>query len=400
MVPTFGLLRTRLDQASPAGSGKPSGVWQGDAMPTDSAPSTGDRSSPPRRAYTDGACSGNPGPGGWAWATSPDRHDSGGEADTTNNRMELTAVLRAIEANPGPLVVVMDSTYVKNGLESWSKGWVRNGWRTRAGEPVKNQDLWQELLAVLATRPDREVTFEWVKGHSGDRMNDLVDSLAVARRDEHRAAAGATAPGGGISGSGGGQGSGRLADLDPDEQRAERRRRDPRIPAGHLLAVFGHTPDRLGGWEPNPVADRVRDDLAAVIDTQARIHHDLMVLTGTRPGAELLAAEAAQRMQVPYAAVVGFPGIDRNLSPAARSRGLDALDAAAVVVRLERKEPDGLDAFRRAMSRRDAWMVAAADEAVLVWDEVDDRLARLHSDLDRRLGAALTVLHPPVDQAR
>ena len=97
------------------------------------------------RAYTDGACSGNPGPGGWAWATSGDHHASGGEEATTNNRMELTAVLRAIEDIPGPLTVVMDSTYVKDGLEKWSKSWIRNGWRTKSGDPVKNQDLWQAL---------------------------------------------------------------------------------------------------------------------------------------------------------------------------------------------------------------------------------------------------------------
>jgi ribonuclease HI len=108
------------------------------------------------RIYTDGACSGNPGPGGWAWASSADHHASGGEPDTTNNRMELTAVLRAIEDNSGSLVVVMDSTYVKNGLESWSKGWVRNGWKHQGRrEPVKNRDLWEELLAVLADRPTR-----------------------------------------------------------------------------------------------------------------------------------------------------------------------------------------------------------------------------------------------------
>jgi len=347
------------------------------------------------RIYTDGACSGNPGPGGWAWASSADHHASGGEPDTTNNRMELTAVLRAIEDNSGSLVVVMDSTYVKNGLESWSKGWVRNGWKTKAGESVKNRDLWEELLAVLADRPRGEVSFEWVKGHSGDLMNELVDGLAVVQRDAHRPGGAGAADGSGSVTSNGGTGGGKLSDLPPDEQRAERRRRDPRIPAGWLLAVFGHTPDRLGGWDDNPVADRVRSDLVEVIDALARIHPDLVVVTGIRPGAELLAAEAAQQAEVPYAAVVGFPGIDRNLSAAARERGVAAADRAASVVRLERKEPSDVDGFRRAMRRRDAWIMAAADEAVLVWDEVDDRLERLHADLDVRLGAGLTVLHPP-----
>lgn len=343
------------------------------------------------RIYTDGACSGNPGPGGWAWASSADHHASGGEPETTNNRMELTAVLRAIQDNPSPLVVVMDSTYVKNGLESWSKGWVRNGWKTKAGEPVKNRDLWEALLAALAERPKGEVSFEWVKGHSGDIMNDLVDGLAVVQRDAHRPV-GAARSAGSAGAAGGG---GKLSELPADEQRAERRRRDPRIPAGWLLAVFGHTPDRLGGWDDNPVADRVRSDLVEVIDALARLHPDLVVVTGIRPGSELLAAEAAERAEVPYVAVVGFPGIDRNLSAAARQRGEAAADRAASVVRLERKEPTDVDSFRRAMRRRDAWIIAAADEAVLVWDEVDDRLARLHADLDLRLGAGLTVLHPP-----
>lgn len=349
----------------------------------------------PLRVYTDGACSGNPGPGGWAWASSADHQASGGEADTTNNRMELTAVLRAITDNPGPLTVVMDSTYVKNGLESWSKGWVRNGWRTKAGEPVKNRDLWQALLSAVESRPDGEVTFEWVKGHSGDVMNDLVDQLAVVQRDAHRKS-GASTPGtvgGGTSGSG--SGGGKLTDLPPEEQRAERRRRDPRIPVGHLLLVLGHTPDRLGGWDPNPVSDKVRADLALIIDGLARVKRDLVVLTGVRPGAELLAAEAAASVEVPYVAVVGFPGIDKNLSAPARERAEVAMGAAAQVVRLERKEPADTDAFRKAMIRRDAWLVAAADEAVLVWDEVDNRYDRLFADLDRRLDAALTVLHPP-----
>src|SRR4051794_24843435 len=162
--------------------------------------------SAPLRVFTDGACSGNPGPGGWAWASSPGHHGSGGEAETTNNRMELTAVYRALTDNPGPLVVVMDSTYVKDGIEKWHKGWERNGWRTKAGAPVKNRDIWEPLVALCRERA-AEVTFEWVKGHSGDIMNDLVDRLAVEQRDLHRAGG----PGAPI-GSGGGA---RLADLSP-----------------------------------------------------------------------------------------------------------------------------------------------------------------------------------------
>jgi ribonuclease HI len=342
--------------------------------------------SSPLRVYTDGACSGNPGPGGWGWASSFDHHDSGGDPATTNNKMELTAVLRAIEANPGPLRVVMDSTYVKDGLERWSVNWQRNGWRTKAGEPVKNRELWEPLIARRDERR-HELTFEWVKGHSGDPMNDFVDELAVAQRDRFREAIGGTvagAPGGG----------GRLTDLPPDEQRAERRRRDPRIPEGYLLLVVGQTPDALGGWDPNPVADRVRDRLRDVIAGHAAIHPDLRVLTGVRPGAEQLGAEAAIAAGVPYVAVVGFPDQDRNLSAPVRARFADLVGRAERSVQLERKRPESRDDFVRAMRRRDTWLSAAADEAVLVWDEVDNRLDRLYADLDVRLGAALAILRP------
>lgn len=339
----------------------------------------------PLRIYTDGACSGNPGPGGWAWASSPEHAASGGDPATTNNKMELTAVLRAIEDNPGrPLVIVMDSTYVKNGIETWSRNWVRNDWRTKDKKPVKNQEIWKPLLAARDARDD--VTFEWVKGHSGDRMNDLVDELAVRERDAARAAAGgAAAPS---------SGGGKLRDLPPEEQRAERRRRDGRIPAGHLLLVAGHAPPELGGWDPNPVADAVRDRLVEVVDGFARLTPDLVVLTGLRPGAEQLAAEASIRADVPYVAVLPFGDPDRNLAPPNRARFRDLVGRAREVVQLEKRSPADKDAFAKAMRRRDVWLADAADQAVLVWDQVDNRLDRLFSDLDGRLGAELMVLRP------
>ena len=349
----------------------------------------------PLRVYTDGACSGNPGPGGWAWASGPDHHDSGGEAATTNNRMELTAVMRAIESNPGPLVVVMDSTYVKDGLESWSRNWVRNGWKTKAGQPVKNDDLWRRLIDLRDARPRGELRFEWVKGHSGDAMNDFVDGLAVIQRDQFRNSgdggqgsdASGPAAGTGVSGA-------RLADLPWAQQRIERRRRDPRIPAGRLVVVFGHAPPELGGWDPNPTADRVREQIRALVEGLAATDADTVVVTGLRSGAEQLGAEAALRADVPYVAVLGFPHVDRHLSDGARRRFADLRDRAGAVVQLEKKVPADREAFAKAMRRRDAWLVAAADEAILVWDETDDRFDRLFSDLDRREGLGLTVVNP------
>jgi ribonuclease HI len=135
--------------------------------------------------YTDGACSGNPGPGGWAWAVAPDGDPSaaGGEAKTTNQRMEITAALEALRtlaaAHPGvPIVVRSDSTYVVNCFrDRWWVKWEANGWRNAARKPVANADLWAPLVALVKAN---DVTFGWVRGHSGDRLNDLVDGMAVA----------------------------------------------------------------------------------------------------------------------------------------------------------------------------------------------------------------------------
>ncbi len=134
------------------------------------------------RAYTDGACRGNPGPGGWAWAVAPDGAPAGfgGEARSTNQRMEIRAALEAMRALSGPLVVVSDSTYVVNCIrQRWYANWLKNGWRNSQKKPVANVDLWQPFIDLYLTRSG-EIGFEWVKGHAGDPMNELVDRLAVA----------------------------------------------------------------------------------------------------------------------------------------------------------------------------------------------------------------------------
>jgi ribonuclease HI len=128
--------------------------------------------------FTDGACSGNPGPGGWAWALDRSTYASGGEAPSTNQRMEVRAALEAVTALPGPLLVVSDSTYVVNCFrDGWWEGWLTRGWLTSARKPVANRDLWEPLVTAVAGRGD--VAFNWVKGHSGHQMNDFVDRLAV-----------------------------------------------------------------------------------------------------------------------------------------------------------------------------------------------------------------------------
>jgi ribonuclease HI len=130
--------------------------------------------------YTDGACKGNPGPGGWGALLRAGEHEKelfGGEAHTTNNRMELTAVIRALESlkRASTVDLFTDSQYVKNGIESWIHGWRRNGWKTADKKDVKNADLWRELLA-LSSRHD--VTWHWVKGHADDPGNERADALA------------------------------------------------------------------------------------------------------------------------------------------------------------------------------------------------------------------------------
>ena len=132
--------------------------------------------------FTDGACRGNPGPGGWAALLrtgDKEREISGGETPTTNNRMELVAAIRALEALKKPCRVALytDSNYVRDGITKWIHGWRRNGWRTADKKPVKNAELWQELLD--AAEPHR-VEWHWVKGHSGHVENDRADALACA----------------------------------------------------------------------------------------------------------------------------------------------------------------------------------------------------------------------------
>ena len=142
-------------------------------------------------AYTDGACSGNPGPGGWAWAVDGGPSDSGGEQASTNQRMEVQAVLEALKVlllasggGVGRVRIVSDSTYVVNCFnQGWYVKWERNGWRNSQKQPVANQDLWKPLVALAKAHLDR-IEFVWVKGHSGNIMNDLVDRLAVAAAKE------------------------------------------------------------------------------------------------------------------------------------------------------------------------------------------------------------------------
>ncbi len=138
--------------------------------------------------WTDGACSGNPGPGGWGallqW-NGVEKELNGGEAETTNNRMELTAAIEALRVvkRPSDIDLHTDSQYLRGGITQWIVNWKRNGWRTAARKPVKNSDLWQELDRVQARH---RITWHWVKGHAGSHGNERADALARSGLETHR----------------------------------------------------------------------------------------------------------------------------------------------------------------------------------------------------------------------
>ena len=132
--------------------------------------------------FTDGACSGNPGPGGWGALLRWNGHEkelSGGEEDTTNNRMELMAAIMALETlkRPSQVILTTDSTYVMDGITKWMPGWKAKGWKTAAKKAVKNRDLWERLDSAIQRH---DITWKWVKGHNGHADNERVDQLAVA----------------------------------------------------------------------------------------------------------------------------------------------------------------------------------------------------------------------------
>jgi ribonuclease HI len=145
------------------------------------------------KAFTDGACSGNPGPGGWGVVLQAinanyvvkERELSGGASETTNNQMELMAAISALETleRASTITVVTDSLYVKDGVSTWIHGWKRNGWKTAAKKPVKNVELWQRLDTA---RSRHNVTWEWVKGHAGHPKNERADALARAGMEPYK----------------------------------------------------------------------------------------------------------------------------------------------------------------------------------------------------------------------
>jgi ribonuclease HI len=333
----------------------------------------------PTTVYTDGACSGNPGPGGWAWATPAGRFASGADPHTTNQRMEITAALEAVRALDGPLDVVSDSTYVVNCFrDRWWEGWIRRDWKNSQRKPVANRDLWEPLIELVRARGD--VTFRWVKGHGGDPMNDIVDRLAVEAALTQEGRSGDRLP----------------DDLGPPDDLGRAASAGPADLPGHPLVVFGHRPPELGGYDDNPVADAVRRQLTEILRAKREVETDLVAVTGLMLGAETLAAEAAVAADVPFIAVLPYPDPDKAWPPASRRRYESLLSQAIDVVSLQQKVPDSKPKVAGAMARRDAWLARNAREAVIVWDEDDAALAKLYRSLVDHLGEEnIWILRPP-----
>jgi ribonuclease HI len=234
--------------------------------------------------------------------------------------MEISAVLEATRAIDGRLDIVSDSTYVVNcWRDRWWEAWVRNGWKNKARKDVANQDLWKPLVDEFGTG---RITMRWVKGHSGDPMNDLVDRLATAAAATQTGRSGVGVPDD-------------IAELPADAPSASAAA-DPRVPAGHRLVVMGHRPPELGGYDDdNPVAASVRRELTDIVAAKRSMHPELVVLTGLGLGAEQLGALAAHDAGVPYVAVLPYPDPDKVWPAASQRRYRDLLAGAHSTVLLQ-----------------------------------------------------------------
>ena len=317
--------------------------------------------------YTDGACSGNPGPGGWAWAVPDGRYASGAEARTTNQRMELMAVLDAVRHLDGAIHVMSDSTYVVNCFrDRWWEGWIARDWKNSQKKPVANRDLWEPLVEIVRSR---RITFQWVKGHSGDRWNDVVDRLAVEAVKTQRGRTGDETPD--------------VSDTPPDVRGQSA---GSRAVVGHPLLVTGHRPPELGGYEDNPTQNRLRTKLGNIFEAKRSLHDDLVVITGMSLGTEMIAAEAAALSKTPYAAVLAYPDMDTPWPDLTRRRFRDLLDGARETHTLQKNAPKTRQQFAPAFARRDAWLRRNAAEAVIVWDGTDLAIGKSYRSLVDALG--------------
>ncbi len=325
------------------------------------------------RAYTDGACSGNPGPGGWAWVVPDGPYASGAEERTTNQRMEVRAAFEAARSLSGPLVIVSDSTYVVNCFKQrWWAGWLERGWTNSKKQPVANRDLWEPFIELYRERG--EIEFEWVKGHSGDRWNDAADRLATAAATAQTGRAGERF------------GQEVVAGVEADEP--VRRRAGTGKPDGHTVVVTGlRAKDLGGGYDDEATPRRVRDRLVDILRAKRELDADLVVLTGLSLGTEQLAAEAAVRAGVPHVAVLPFPDAEAMWPQESQARFRRLRDAAIEVRTLRTDTPTSRQEAGKAIGSRDATVARWADEAIVVSDGSAEA-ERTAKALERAVGEA------------
>ena len=346
---------------------------------------------PAQDVFTDGSCLGNPGPGGWAYVVDGGPWECGYEPATTNQRMEVAAAAHAVEDLDGPLRIVSDSTYVvKCFTDEWWKGWHRRNWLNTARKPVANRDLWEPFIEAVLARGD--VTFEWVKGHAGQRLNSAADALAV-----HAAGAGA-----GLRGERFDDGvldqltDQRIASKEPARDVGGEGARSGASHefAGHGLAVLGHRPPELGGYNENPLSRRVLRQLSDVLAAKREMHPDLVVASGLGLGAETLGAEAALAAGIPYVVVLAFEGLDARWPAPTRRRFAELRQHAQQEFVLASSAPVDGEAFGKAMRRRDTWFMRNCDEAVLVRRADDRTLTDLHRRLEDAFDGEVWVVEP------
>ena len=303
----------------------------------------------------------------------------GGAEQTTNQRMELMAALQAVRTLPGPIHIGSDSTYVVNCFrDSWWKGWIKRGWINSQKKPVANRDIWEPLIELYQ---ERDVTFEWVKGHSGSRWNDRADELAVMGRQQ---AAGAMEP---VSVPT------PVAETDT-ESGAAADRASAKTDGVRKVAILGHRPPEIGGYGKNPVADGLRRHMKEILAAKATMYDEVVVLTGLQLGSETLGAEAALEAGVGFVAVLAFPDPSARWPKAAQKHFDDLIDQAADVVVLDKEVPGTGIQVAKSFGRRDLWLQDQASEAIVVWDGGANGVEKQLRAFEKALGEDVWRLEP------
>ncbi len=296
---------------------------------------------------------------------------AGFDEQTTNQRMELTAVLEAMRSLDGPLDVVSDSTYVVNCFrDRWWEGWLARDWKNSQRKPVANRDLWEPIIDGYRSR---DISFRWVKGHSGDPWNDVADRLAVAAGERQESRSGNNPPSD-------------LGAEDPTTRKKPAPTGSRELPDGHVMLITGHRPPELGGYEDNPTLDALHRKLVDVIAAKRSLHPDLLVITGMNLGTEIIGARAAVDVAIPLVPVLAYPDYDSVWPEASKRAFAQLLEHSERVLTLQRKVPSSRQQAGAAQARRDAWLQAQADEAVVVWNGEEGAVAKTTRSLMSELG--------------